>query len=668
MEPFNHYTIGARACRPIRSLSMQKAVCSFLFPLLASASLLAQGAGKSVLFDHTHHEEGGVSAEWVICSGHEPDPSPANPTKETDWNGGISALAFDLFKQGYKVQTLPASGGRITYGDSSNAQDLSKYSVFFIPECYTYFTAAEKTAIVKFVQNGGGLFLLGNHQGATRVTSTVPGSTDAFTVFNDLATNNGVANNGFGFTWIVGHGPGDASANTTSTAYSTASNAAVAAIVRGPNGTLSMQDFHSFSYLSLDTSSNASAQGILSTQVPGDDASNYFIATSTLGNGRIVATGDSSPADDGTTSTSGKSLHNSYTLNSNRAFFLNAIQYLASGTVAPQPPVVNITSPSANTTINAGSSLTFQATATDPAGSSMTYAWVFGDGGTSTSLGPVSHTYTSAGTFAATFTATNAQNLSSSASRVITVNPVGNTVTANLTTPAGNVTVNSGSSVAFAGTGTDSSSSATLSYGWNFGDGATATGTSTSHVYTNTSASAVSYTAVFTVTDNTGASGSATRKITVNPATSGSSFSENFESGTKGSYATGTVSLASGTWTLNDALLGTSSSDPKNGSQSVRVRNSGKVTMGFNFATGAKTVSVSHGIFGNDSSATWGLWYSTNNGSTWTQAGSSVTTTSSSLNIATFTVNVQSPIRFEIRKTDGSSQRVNFDDFKIAGY
>jgi PKD repeat protein len=648
---------------------MQKAIRIVLLPLLASASLLAQGAGKSVLIDHTHHEEGGTSAEWVICTGHEPDPSPANPTKETDWNGGMSALGFDLYKQGYKVQTLPASGGRITYGDSSNAQDLSKYNVFFIPECYTYFTAAEKAAIVKFVQNGGGLFLLGNHQGASRVASTVPGSTDAFSVFNDLATNNGVANNGFGFTWIVGHGPGDANANTTSTAYSTATNAATTAIIRGPNGTLSMQDFHSFSYLSINTANNPSAQGILSTQVSGDPSSDYFIATSTLGSGRIVATGDSSPADDGTTTTPGKSLHSSYTVNSNRAFFLNAIQYLASGNAAPQPPVVSISSPSANTTINAGSALTFQASATDPAGSSMTYSWVFGDGGTSTSLGPVSHTYTSAGTFAATFTATNAQHLSSSASRVITVNPVGNTVTASLTTPSGNVTVNSGSSVAFAGSGTDSSSSATLSYRWNFGDGATATGASTSHVYTNTGSSSVSYTAVFTVTDNTGASGSATRKITVNPATTGgSSFSENFESGSKGSYATGTVSLTSGTWTLNDALLGTSSSDPKNGSQSVRVRNSGKVTMDFNFATGAKTVSVKHGIFGSDSSATWGLWYSTNSGSTWTQAGSSVTTTSSSLQTATFTVNVSGPIRFEIRKTDGSSQRVNFDDFQIAGY
>jgi hypothetical protein len=104
------------------------------------------------------------------------------------------------------------------------------------------------------------------------------------------------------------------------------------------------------------------------------------------------------------------------------------------------------------------------------------------------------------------------------------------------------------------------------------------------------------------------------------------------------------------------------------GTQSVRTRNSGKVTMAFNFATGAKTVSVKHAKYGTDGNSTWGLWYSTNSGSIWTQAGSTVTTSSTTLATATFTVNVAGAIRFELRKTDGSANRVNFDDFQIAGY
>ncbi len=148
----------------------------------------------------------------------------------------------------------------------------------------------------------------------------------------------------------------------------------------------------------------------------------------------------------------------------------------------------------------------------------------------------------------------------------------------------------------------------------------------------------------------------------------GSTLKEGFEAGTKTAYATGNVTFASGTWTLNDALLGSSSSDPKAGTQSVRMRNSGKLTMLFNWAKGAKSVTVKHARYGSDASTTWGLWYSTNGGGTWTRSGGTVTTSSSTLQTATFTVNVTGAIRFEIRKTDGSTRRVNFDDFQVNGY
>ena len=71
---------------------------------------------------------------------------------------------------------------------------------------------------------------------------------------------------------------------------------------------------------------------------------------------------------------------------------------------------------------------------------------------------------------------------------------------------------------------------------------------------------------------------------------------------------------------------------------------------------------------GSDASATWGLWYSSNGGSTWTQSGSNLTTSSTTLQTATFTINVTGKIRFEVRKADGTSSRICFDDFKLAGY
>jgi len=614
-----------------------------LCALLATASMLAQAAGKKILFNHTKHEDGGTSAEWVICSASEPIPSPANPSSEASWNGGISAFGFDLYKAGYAVETLPP-GGRITYGDPTNAQDLSKYAAYVLPECYVYFTAAEKQAIYSYVQSGGGLFIIGNHQGASRVASSVPGSTDAFTVFNDLVAVNG--GNPYGFTFIVGHGPGDALANTTSTAFATGTSPAEQALIHGAYGTLSLMDFHSFAYLSPNTAQNPNVQEILHTGIAGDTGS--FIVTSTVGAGRVVAISDSSPSDDGTTTTSGKALHNSYTINSNRAFFMNAIAYLAgdSGPVAPTP-VVSIPSPASNTTITAGGSLSFQGSASIADGSALTYGWSFGDGTTAAVLGPIAHTYATAGTYAATFTATSNQGKSASATRTITVNPAAFTVTASAGTggtinPAGAVSVANGGSQTF---------TIAPSAGYVIGavsvDGLNQ-GALNTYTFTNVTANHT-ITASFT-------------------ASAGSSLSETFDAGTKGAYATGTVTLTTGTWSLNDALLGNTSSDPKVGAQSVRVRNSGKVTMGFNFATGAKTVSVKHGKYGTDGSSTWGLWYSTNGGTTWAQAGASVTTSSTSLATATFTVNVAGAIRFELRKNDGSANRLNFDDFKIVGY
>ncbi len=144
--------------------------------------------------------------------------------------------------------------------------------------------------------------------------------------------------------------------------------------------------------------------------------------------------------------------------------------------------------------------------------------------------------------------------------------------------------------------------------------------------------------------------------------------SEDFEAGSKTSYAVADVTLGSGIWTLDEALIGTSSSDRKNGAKSARVRNSGKITMKFNRTDGAGVVTVKHAKYGSDASTTWQLWYSTNSGSSWTQTGATITTSATSLSTATFTVNVAGTIRLEIRKTDGSTNRLNVDDIVINDY
>src|SRR3970282_3035028 len=104
----------------------------------------------------------------------------------------------------------------------------------------------------------------------------------------------------------------------------------------------------------------------------------------------------------------------------------------------------------------------------------------------------------------------------------------------------------------------------------------------------------------------------------------------------------------------NNALIGTLSGDRKNGAKSIRIQNTGTVTMKFNSINGASSVSVLHAKYGTDASSTWELWYSTNSGSSWTKTGSTITTSSTTLQTATFPMSVQGNIRFEIRKITGT--------------
>lgn len=143
------------------------------------------------------------------------------------------------------------------------------------------------------------------------------------------------------------------------------------------------------------------------------------------------------------------------------------------------------------------------------------------------------------------------------------------------------------------------------------------------------------------------------------------SLSEDFESGSKASYAEANVTLSSGSWNLSDALLGTLSSDRKNGSQSVRVRNTGSITMNFD-VSGTSTVTVTHAVYGSDGSSTWQLLISTNGGSSFSQVGSSITSSSTTLSTASFTISASGSVRFRIAKVSGSSNRINFDDFEVS--
>jgi endonuclease G len=144
-------------------------------------------------------------------------------------------------------------------------------------------------------------------------------------------------------------------------------------------------------------------------------------------------------------------------------------------------------------------------------------------------------------------------------------------------------------------------------------------------------------------------------------------LSEGFEAGGKTAYAAANVTLGSGSWHLSEALTGNLTSDRKTGSFSARVRDAGVVRMNFNVAT-AGTVSAQHAKYGTDANSTWELWKSTNSGGSWSKVGSTVTTSSTTLQTAVFTVNSSVPVRFEFRKVSGGANRLNLDNIQITSF
>jgi len=83
------------------------------------------------------------------------------------------------------------------------------------------------------------------------------------------------------------------------------------------------------------------------------------------------------------------------------------------GTQLPgnNPPEGTIVKPAGDVTIEAGQDVQFSGTASDPDGDALTVLWDFGDGITSAELAPGSHTYTDAGSYTVTFTATDEHGL-----------------------------------------------------------------------------------------------------------------------------------------------------------------------------------------------------------------------------------------------------------------
>ncbi|MFF9584608.1 hydrolase [Streptomyces achromogenes] len=274
-----------------------------------------------VLFDNAHAETAG-NADWIISTS-QPDPlgQDSSPSAETDWTGALSSWGVALQKTGgYSLKTLP-SGSSLGYGGTS-ATDLSNFDTLVLPEPNTPFTSAEKTAIMTFVKNGGGLFMISDHTGADRNNDGY----DAVEIFNDLMTNNGVdSTDPFGFS---------VDSLSIGSDHPAAISDSTDPVLHGSFGTVTKSLIASGTTATLKPADNPGVKGLLyRTGYSGNTGA--FFATSTFGSGRVAFWGDSSPADDGT-GQSGNTLYDGWndTTATNAALALNATEWLsgASGT------------------------------------------------------------------------------------------------------------------------------------------------------------------------------------------------------------------------------------------------------------------------------------------------------------------------------------------------
>lgn len=315
---------------------------------------------KKFLFDAGRYENAG-SADWQIdadgtvavpiytggttielLAQRYPTPAASGVTASTAenyWKGAVSAWAISLVKLGHQVETLPSSGS-ITYGNASNAQDLSNYDVFMVIEPNRLFTAAEKTALMNFVSNGGGLMMIADHTAATTAGTDANGYNpsdrdgdgyDSPRVWNDLMSNNGI-NNSYPFGFNVDYV--DISEQPTTNVY-TGTNTNAQKLLNGSAGAASKLAFYNGTTATLFPTYNSNVQGLfwrMSGTVGGN--TKVMALLSTYGTGRVVFVGDSSPCDDGTGDT-GDNLFNGWSgdvpsgYTSHPALHMNASLWLA---------------------------------------------------------------------------------------------------------------------------------------------------------------------------------------------------------------------------------------------------------------------------------------------------------------------------------------------------
>jgi hypothetical protein len=367
-----------------------------LLSLTCGLVLLAGPAtAQKILFDARHGQTAG-EADWIVDADtsqlqfltfrcqtnnnrhHSAQRFPTPPqseirsdTPETFWEGGISAWGVALAKDAlnasrgrdWRIEQYAWDAPPMTFGDDGNPQDLSNYDVLILAEPNIPYTEAEAEAILEFVAQGGGLFLIADHETSDRDCSGGPNGEKEDSPFilnrlmatqvrtdpahpyldpNDPDHDFGV----FGI-WFHENGGDDQGdpQNRNFDWFDEAVNNNIETdpadpIISGPFGrALGGLGFFGSTQMTISTDpgrGNPSVRahvwrnGQTHTPLPNGVSTRVTFASATHGRGRVAAIGDSSPADD---DTGQGSLHPGWDKATggvaNHILFLNATDWLA---------------------------------------------------------------------------------------------------------------------------------------------------------------------------------------------------------------------------------------------------------------------------------------------------------------------------------------------------
>ena len=239
----------------------------YVFYLIVCLNFFCANAFASkVIYDDTHGQTA-ENADWVT-------------------DGAYSEMADMLKDNGFEIDDLSmkSSTGRFT------SDLLKNYEAIILAEPNNPYTEEETSLFVEFVKNGGGLFIIGDHDHSDRDKD----GWDAVSIFNSFTP-------AFGFKLqkdlILYEAPLSGKVNKNHPAMY-----GFRAVGVWAGGTFDIFE-----------APDAKVEGLVYSSI----SKSPYIVVSEYGKGRVFAIGDSSPFDDGTGSErtqtkKGKKLHDSY--------------------------------------------------------------------------------------------------------------------------------------------------------------------------------------------------------------------------------------------------------------------------------------------------------------------------------------------------------------------